>query len=929
MPRNTSAFGDIPISPLSGRFDLRSNPGTMPVQDFRIVLNASMNELGKRCRRPGWRKFGSSSPIGHNNQDLHDTIIEELSYCNNNTPSDCPCPSGFPDCLRVTDLVRFAYIADWGKPSNTPHPEDVEAMVKDHAPEFIVTGGDNKYSANFEAVFDLLPYYKTFVDAQLMFPAIGNHDVLDGGGLADYYATFPYLPGNQRYYNVRKGPVEFFLMNHNDTVPDDPDGQGPGSVQAAWLEAALAASTAPWKVVISQDPPYTSDANGANYPGHETARLPYKDWGADIVLSGDSHFYERFEVNDLPYIVCGSGGATPANFSGVPVDGSLVRYNAKYGGLICEATRSSLSIEFRNTDDTVVDSLTLTKTGHGLITRCVDGEESDAQEWAGELVSTGGCSWGIPFGGYSLEGDDVAAIISVRQCDTYNIYQLDIVLRTAGGQSLVLWTGESPFTPIGTYLRINGCTTTESLLVESCLACAQPVITADPVDGTTVPEGSYVSLFATGNATIFYTTDGTNPTNQSTLYTGPFPLVDGGSVVRAIAYSRTCISEIYEFNYELIDADSFRMQYLCNSEDRAGVFGEFSPNGTDDYCWNLVFDLPGLTKVKRVEVYETNPEGVWITGQAWATSSPIYPAELGGRPFTIYPVVVFDSGTQINSGYVGVDDYVFDPAPPGPHEWLMFGQPFVGNVGYFKLVFIYNDGVEDKTIVTVIPNECLDEYYGGYYGYEEPEPTSGTSIASVAFKHIGASPKSGAAAIGLPGDRWNTFNYMLQSQENGQQYSEPLPLRWADGSSSGMTLVSQVGVDGGDSDATQSMFQAEESTTHSDQMMKYSGKVNVGNDTCFFRITGTYPGLYNIYVYGHGNTNNKTLKCHVRTPTVSFDSEETSSGSEWLGEFVEGENYVLFSNVNNTSVEGIEIVLETNTGDGLCYLNGIQIEKLS
>lgn len=78
--KNKSAFGDIPISPLAGRFDLRSASGTIPFGDFRIILNASMNELGKRCRRPGWRKLGFASPQGFNNQDLHDQLVERQLY---------------------------------------------------------------------------------------------------------------------------------------------------------------------------------------------------------------------------------------------------------------------------------------------------------------------------------------------------------------------------------------------------------------------------------------------------------------------------------------------------------------------------------------------------------------------------------------------------------------------------------------------------------------------------------------------------------------------------------------------------------------------------------------------------------------------------------------------------------------------------------
>lgn len=107
MPKNTSAFADISIAPLVGRFDVRSTSGNMPVGDFRIVLNSSMNELGKRCRRPGWRKYGTGSQNGFNNQDLHDQLIGlQYSYGYGYDLTDDDGDSYLPDCREaITHLA--------------------------------------------------------------------------------------------------------------------------------------------------------------------------------------------------------------------------------------------------------------------------------------------------------------------------------------------------------------------------------------------------------------------------------------------------------------------------------------------------------------------------------------------------------------------------------------------------------------------------------------------------------------------------------------------------------------------------------------------------------------------------------------------------------------------------------------------------------
>lgn len=254
------------------------------------------------------------------------------------------------------DEDDFAYIADWGQVG--VNSAAVADIVEAWDPEFIVTGGDNKYSATMATVLASLPYYQGLIDDELFYPAIGNHDLADGGGLADFQATFSYINYNAtRNYSIRKRHVEFFFMETHDT------GTAPPSLsdQASWLASALAASDAPFKVVITQDPPYSSDENGSNYPGHEDSQLDYKGLGADIVLSGDSHLYERLNVDDFPYVICGLGGATKNGFNATPVDGSLVRYNTHYGALHGTASANRLKLEFININGELVDSITLRK----------------------------------------------------------------------------------------------------------------------------------------------------------------------------------------------------------------------------------------------------------------------------------------------------------------------------------------------------------------------------------------------------------------------------------------------------------------------------------------------------------------------------------------------------------------------------------------
>jgi len=93
---------------------------------------------------------------------------------------------------------------------------------------------------------------------------------------------------------------------------------------------------------------------GSSGIGFETARRARSE-GADIVLTGHQHQYERLRVDGMTYVVDGLGGALNRfNFAAIQ-PGSLVRYNATFGALFVEVFDGKLSFTFRNTHGDVVD----------------------------------------------------------------------------------------------------------------------------------------------------------------------------------------------------------------------------------------------------------------------------------------------------------------------------------------------------------------------------------------------------------------------------------------------------------------------------------------------------------------------------------------------------------------------------------------------
>jgi len=259
--------------------------------------------------------------------------------------------------------IRFAVIGDYG--SGSHHERDVAQMIESWKPDFIATLGDNNYPIGEAETIDgnigrffhayISPYkgsYGAGATANRFFPIIGHRDWDSPSGLQPYLEYFT-LPGNERYYEFVRGPVHFFML---DTDEREPDGATVGSLQALWLERELKESRAPWKLVFAHHAPYTSHA----VPDIERMRWPFKAWGADAVLSGFYHVYERLLVDGLPHFVNGAGGLWISNFGQIDAH-SLVRYREDFGAMLIDASQTHMVFRFVNRSGRIIDECALVK----------------------------------------------------------------------------------------------------------------------------------------------------------------------------------------------------------------------------------------------------------------------------------------------------------------------------------------------------------------------------------------------------------------------------------------------------------------------------------------------------------------------------------------------------------------------------------------
>ncbi|MHB8877349.1 MAG: metallophosphoesterase family protein, partial [Myxococcaceae bacterium] len=163
-----------------------------------------------------------------------------------------------------------------------------------------------------------------------------------------------HLPGNERYYEADLGLVHLFML---DLDRKEPDGNSADSVQARWLKSRLAASRACFKVVAGHQTPYSS---GDRHGSDRKLQWPFAAWGADVVVVGHEHLYERLEVDGIPYLVNGAGGAALYDFDD-PLPESRVRFRDDWGALRVTATQIGIGYEFITVRGRRVDSFTVPK----------------------------------------------------------------------------------------------------------------------------------------------------------------------------------------------------------------------------------------------------------------------------------------------------------------------------------------------------------------------------------------------------------------------------------------------------------------------------------------------------------------------------------------------------------------------------------------
>lgn len=192
-------------------------------------------------------------------------------------------------------------------------------------------------------------------------PVPGNHEYRTAGA-APYFAYFGDLAGDPQrgYYSYDLGAWHIVALNSNCEAVG---GCEEGSPQLDWLAGDLASSNARCTLAYWHHPLFSSGDHG-NDPRMRRAFDVLDQAGADVVLAGHDHDYERFAPQDasgsgradgVRQFVVGTGGKSLRGFARARAN-SEVRFSRDFGLLRLTLEASGYSWDFITVDDSVIDS---------------------------------------------------------------------------------------------------------------------------------------------------------------------------------------------------------------------------------------------------------------------------------------------------------------------------------------------------------------------------------------------------------------------------------------------------------------------------------------------------------------------------------------------------------------------------------------------
>ena len=244
---------------------------------------------------------------------------------------------GYSSSLPNTALAQSDPVfVGAGDISNCSRDQDeATAKLLDNISGTVFTLGDNAYPDGTASQFTncYAPTWGRHKNRTR--PSPGNHDYHTSGA-SGYYNYFGSAAGdpNKGYYSYNLGAWHIIALNSEIS-------HSAGSAQEKWLRSDLAANSSVCTLAYWHKPRFSSGQHG-NITSTQALWQALYDYGADVVLGGHDHTYERFAPQNpngqadsnrgIREFVVGTGGAGLYPFPNIQPN-SQVRNNTTYGVL--------------------------------------------------------------------------------------------------------------------------------------------------------------------------------------------------------------------------------------------------------------------------------------------------------------------------------------------------------------------------------------------------------------------------------------------------------------------------------------------------------------------------------------------------------------------------------------------------------------------
>jgi hypothetical protein len=240
-------------------------------------------------------------------------LLEKILWTEDFLPGNPPDIILDPMAWNTTDeSITFAVLGDNGSGGrNAMAVGSQMARTYQETPYgLVLLAGDISYYGSiddrWEQVF--VEPYGPLIDAGITWElAIGNHELEEQRSetaAAEIEAKLRRFGKPNTFYTASHGPMDVFILDSSTPAATGEKAEE----QLAWLEDALAASDATWKVALLHHPPYSSGKHGSALDVRAAVEPLFIAGGVDIVFTGHDHHYERtVPQHGIVYVVSGAG----------------------------------------------------------------------------------------------------------------------------------------------------------------------------------------------------------------------------------------------------------------------------------------------------------------------------------------------------------------------------------------------------------------------------------------------------------------------------------------------------------------------------------------------------------------------------------------------------------------------------------------------